>query len=69
MPTPPATMTLSPTVTEPDMPVKSRDHAIAADAHIVGDLHKIVDLGILADHRVASAPRSIAEFAPISTSS
>ena len=30
------------------------DHAMAADDHVVGDLHQIVDLGALADHRVAA---------------
>ncbi len=35
------------------MPTPDDDHAMTADHHVVGDLHEVIDLGALADHRVA----------------
>ncbi len=34
------------------MPASAGDEAVSADAHVVGDLHEIVDLGVFADDRV-----------------
>ena len=37
----------------PAMPIWAAMHAVPPDLHIVADLHQIIDLGALADHRVA----------------
>jgi len=43
------------------------DYAMAADDNVVGNLHKIVDLGVPSPMVVSdNAPRSTVEFAPIS---
>ncbi len=40
---------------------------MAADAHVVGNLHLIVDFGSFTNDSVVIAPRSIVVLAPIST--
>ncbi len=52
-PTCPPNMAKSPTVTLPDMPVCDDNQAMPADRAVVSDLDEIVDLGALADDRIA----------------